>query len=218
MREGVGERGFRTIPPPQPFEHASLEFGVGRALLDLPQRVGDLRATRLARQRQHRSLGRALAQRYLSGLAVLVEEPGVIRLGEVVVVPRDPEHGDHRRAPLARDPPGERHRREGLIDGVQRTSEEPRLLAGRDDEYLTRGELIAPRPREGRRDHVGFHAPWHERRRRQREWSDRRRHDARSEEHTSELQSRFDLVCRLLLEKKKKKKKTTNNETTNKHK
>src|SRR5207249_8581402 len=28
--------------------------------------------------------------------------------------------------------------------------------------------------------------------------------DARSEEHTSELQSRFDLVCRLLLEKKKK--------------
>src|SRR5699024_12830192 len=28
--------------------------------------------------------------------------------------------------------------------------------------------------------------------------------DPRSEEHTSELQSRFDLVCRLLLEKKKK--------------
>src|SRR5207249_5506722 len=32
----------------------------------------------------------------------------------------------------------------------------------------------------------------------------------RSEEHTSELQSRFDLVCRLLLEKKKKKNKTGN--------
>src|SRR5207249_6501833 len=31
--------------------------------------------------------------------------------------------------------------------------------------------------------------------------------DRRSEEHTSELQSRFDLVCRLLLEKKKNKKK-----------
>src|SRR5206468_12847547 len=30
---------------------------------------------------------------------------------------------------------------------------------------------------------------------------------SRSEEHTSELQSRSDLVCRLLLEKKKKKKK-----------
>src|SRR5207249_9861534 len=32
----------------------------------------------------------------------------------------------------------------------------------------------------------------------------------RSEEHTSELQSRFDLVCRLLLEKKKKNKKNNN--------
>src|SRR5207249_8328997 len=31
---------------------------------------------------------------------------------------------------------------------------------------------------------------------------------SRSEEHTSELQSRFDLVCRLLLEKKKKTKNT----------
>src|SRR2546422_1625837 len=32
--------------------------------------------------------------------------------------------------------------------------------------------------------------------------------DDRSEEHTSELQSRLHLVCRLLLEKKKKKRKT----------
>src|SRR5207248_9157879 len=31
----------------------------------------------------------------------------------------------------------------------------------------------------------------------------RRRHERRSEEHTSELQSPYDLVCRLLLEKKK---------------
>src|SRR5438105_8450377 len=35
------------------------------------------------------------------------------------------------------------------------------------------------------------------------------RRQLRSEEHTSELQSRVDLVCRLLLEKKKKKKKET---------
>src|SRR5687768_18188191 len=33
-------------------------------------------------------------------------------------------------------------------------------------------------------------------------------HPLRSEEHTSELQSRLHLVCRLLLEKKKNKKKT----------
>src|SRR5438477_8615436 len=37
----------------------------------------------------------------------------------------------------------------------------------------------------------------------------RRRRAARSEEHTSELQSHVNLVCRLLLEKKKKKKQTT---------
>ena len=37
----------------------------------------------------------------------------------------------------------------------------------------------------------------------------------RSEEHTSELQSRFDLVCRLLLEKKNKQKKKTNKTNAN---
>src|SRR5438067_4235918 len=37
----------------------------------------------------------------------------------------------------------------------------------------------------------------------------------RSEEHTSELQSRFDLVCRLLLEKKKKKKKSNDKNKIN---
>src|SRR5437660_2976719 len=47
---------------------------------------------------------------------------------------------------------------------------------------------------------------------------------SRSEEHTSELQSRGHLVCRLLLEKKKKKKKKlenakkTHNDTTYKRK
>src|SRR5438034_7044257 len=43
-----------------------------------------------------------------------------------------------------------------------------------------------------------------------------RRLHQRSEEHTSELQSHSDLVCRLLLEKKKKK--TNNNKNTKKQK
>src|SRR5699024_11418362 len=34
-------------------------------------------------------------------------------------------------------------------------------------------------------------------------WTEQWQQEERSEEHTSELQSRFDLVCRLLLEKKK---------------
>src|SRR5207302_9231448 len=48
---------------------------------------------------------------------------------------------------------------------------------------------------------------------------DRKGHGSRSEEHTSELQSRENLVCRLLLEKKKKKKLRTcqYNETTQLH-
>src|SRR5438093_2856330 len=50
-----------------------------------------------------------------------------------------------------------------------------------------------PRPRELERDHDG---------------RKRERQCQRSEEHTSELQSLTNLVCRLLLEKKKKKKKT----------
>src|SRR5437868_10995798 len=41
------------------------------------------------------------------------------------------------------------------------------------------------------------------RRRRAHRARPRRATPSRSEEHTSELQSRFDLVCRLLLEKKK---------------
>src|SRR5438034_8229049 len=39
-------------------------------------------------------------------------------------------------------------------------------------------------------------------------WADRLGVEIRSEEHTSELQSHSDLVCRLLLEKKKKNKLT----------
>src|SRR2546421_7070199 len=42
---------------------------------------------------------------------------------------------------------------------------------------------------------------------RAREFEKGGRKNFRSEEHTSELQSRSDLVCRLLLEKKKKRKK-----------
>src|SRR2546430_2985280 len=43
--------------------------------------------------------------------------------------------------------------------------------------------------------HCGFHYRWHRR---------LSRPQTRSEEHTSELQSQSNLVCRLLLEKKKK--------------
>src|SRR5688572_32409802 len=43
------------------------------------------------------------------------------------------------------------------------------------------------------------------------------RFKVRSEEHTSELQSQSNLVCRLLLEKKKKKQQTVPTESTKEH-
>src|SRR5688572_31485237 len=54
------------------------------------------------------------------------------------------------------------------------------------------------------------------RRRDDRRGGRRRGHRVRSEEHTSELQSQSNLVCRLLLEKKKKKKKTNKTQTIHK--
>src|SRR5205085_4568139 len=42
-------------------------------------------------------------------------------------------------------------------------------------------------------------------------------HGVRSEEHTSELQSQSNLVCRLLLEKKKKKQKNKKHKKENTH-
>src|SRR5688572_30966435 len=65
-----------------------------------------------------------------------------------------------------------------------------------------------------RSDHLG----WKGNRRgedRSAAWSRRVRGPHRSEEHTSELQSQSNLVCRLLLEKKKKKKKKNKTVKTN---
>src|SRR5437764_11688579 len=47
--------------------------------------------------------------------------------------------------------------------------------------------------------------------------ADRDRHERRSEEHTSELQSPMYLVCRLLLENKKKKKRIIHVKTRKEH-
>src|SRR5687768_18219884 len=58
-----------------------------------------------------------------------------------------------------------------------------------------------PHPRREQVQHAGQRGPRHQ--------------VPRSEEHTSELQSRLHLVCRLLLEKKKKKKK--NQRKTHQH-
>src|SRR5207249_7516298 len=76
------------------------------------------------------------------------------------------------------------------------------LLEEEDYQNIQRGEANAPQERDlkqqierdGRTNHLGEIAG-----------GNSNLGKSRSEEHTSELQSRFDLVCRLLLEKKKKK-------------
>src|SRR5438067_2981527 len=67
---------------------------------------------------------------------------------------------------------------------------------------LDRGRIDSRRPDEALRRRVPPCC-------RRRGSPDHRKPGARSEEHTSELQSRFDLVCRLLLEKKKREKTST---------
>src|SRR5436190_14335336 len=88
--------------------------------------------------------------------------------------------GDGSRTPLVTDLRNERH------------PEEER------DVTSAQGERI-------RVQRVGVEQPLEERR--VREVAEQRAVAGRSEEHTSELQSHSDLVCRLLLEKKKKRKK-----------
>src|SRR5688500_19761536 len=64
-----------------------------------------------------------------------------------------------------------------------------RAAAGRSAGEVDHPAVRARRPDRAEPDHLGDHP---------------RRQPARSEEHTSELQSPCNLVCRLLLEKKKK--------------
>src|SRR5689334_23403717 len=79
--------------------------------------------------------------------------------------------------------------------------------------YTTLFRSFTSRPTTERADPDGRPAPWSWFVRRARfsesfrQGPTRQRPTPRSEEHTSELQSQFHLVCRLLLEKKKKKKK-----------
>src|SRR5438477_9540586 len=71
--------------------------------------------------------------------------------------------------------------------------------------FRSRATFPAQDPGHRRRVHSGYPGPLRHRRDRQGQQHDRDRYHARSEEHTSELQSHVNLVCRLLLEKKKKK-------------
>src|SRR2546421_7683480 len=85
---------------------------------------------------------------------------------------------------------------------VQRRFVEPLLIRS----GWTRAEVDSGPPGNGRRARDIPRRVIHERHQVGRRGLDAPRRTQRSEEHTSELQSRSDIVCRLLLEKKKKEK------------
>src|SRR5699024_3326907 len=82
---------------------------------------------------------------------------------------------------------------------ITRNAETKPLDQTKSSPYSNRGKPNAPTVHNARPDRVDYQQQSH---RPSVEAQESQRRD-RSEEHTSELQSRFDLVCRLLLEKKK---------------
>ena len=66
------------------------------------------------------------------------------RLRVVGIVGRGPEDRGSRDPRVPLDPIGERKRRERLQPGVERTTEEPGLLTGRDDDPACRGDPCEP--------------------------------------------------------------------------
>src|SRR5205814_1946111 len=146
------------------------------------RRGGAPRTTGPARDRDERRTRRTLAQHDLHEVTAGVQEPGVVRLGEVVVAPPPPEPRYDGHPPLPLEAARQRDGRQRLIDGVEWPGEEPRLLAGRDDQHVARREPIARRPPAGERggDHVRRHPPRREPRRGERERCDRRCHYPRN--------------------------------------
>src|SRR5699024_11691021 len=75
---------------------------------------------------------------------------------------------------------------------------EPSIIANWKSKYLKDGAEGLNKP-QGRPPKM----PKPDKNQKKTEEKNEKNNQVRSEEHTSELQSRFDLVCRLLLEKKK---------------
>src|SRR5467141_673543 len=114
-----------------------------------------------------------------------------------------PPHARRRLPDMERPDDPDRRQRRGPASGRAR-SRQGQVRAGREGgplglRHRTDGAGLRQRHRAGRAG--GARAPC-----------------GRSEEHTSELQSHLNLVCRLLLEKKKKKRNKTNNIKKNKKK
>ncbi len=153
----AGRREGRLGPEvcPQPLEHLGVPFEGGEVRGQRGQRRFNSGAERLAGHRPKRGLGRSIRQGLDVEGAVRAEPRGVIGLGEVVVVSRDPEERDHGAMPPSGQHLGERGGRQRLVDRVERPREERGLLPCSDDEHAGLGEARAQRGLPGARDDGG---------------------------------------------------------------
>ena len=118
-----------------------------------PPELGDERGDRLVEDHAGRGQADRLALRRVAqgaDLARVVEDAGGPHLGEVVVVGGHPEHRHHGRAALLLQAGRDLDRAEGLVQDVERASEEPRLLPGDEGGGAAVGQLAGAAAGPGR--------------------------------------------------------------------
>ena len=150
----VGQVHLWPVARRQPLPNVGLALRIGQRGIQCVERRADIRSQRLAKQRQLRRVVRALAQSDLDRLAVPPQYPGVVGFREIVIISRDPEHGDDRDAALPLDPIRQCDRRQRLVHGVQRACEQSRLLPGRNGQHFAVGEPVSARSREHRGERI----------------------------------------------------------------
>jgi len=131
--EGVGQVHLGPVGRGEPVERASREFSVRKARPQALERGRHFGPAGLAEEGQLRGAARPLPEHDGLEVARGVDHRRVIGLREVVIVARHPEHRDHGDLPLPLQALRDGNGGEGLVDGVERTGEEARLLPGGDD-------------------------------------------------------------------------------------
>ena len=157
---GVREICVGSIASLEPVPHIRLAFGIGERGIQSLERRADLGTQQLPKQRQLWCLMRPLAQHDLDQLSITPQHRGVVGLSEIVIVSGDPEHRHHRDSAFSLDPLRQGHRRQGLVNRVERSREERGLLPGRDRQDFPGGETLATGPRQDRGEYVGMHTAW----------------------------------------------------------
>ncbi len=122
----------------QPGERGIPELGRRQSLGERLERGDHTVAERLPVHRRERCVSRPRGKCGGGDQAIGRDPRCGARLGEVVIVAGQPEDRHHRPAPAPLKQPGQGGRAEPLVDGIERPSEEPGLLAGGDGQRTGR--------------------------------------------------------------------------------